>query len=75
MRNLVCVKAMDTVIQFIHRMKNFVSGVFTCPSKKAALLLCVVRVTVVLVSAIIFVTAKTAFAYKKSKTRLFRPIC
>ena len=47
------------------RMKNFVSGVFTCPSKKAALLLCVVRVTVVLVSAIVFVTIKTAFNRKK----------
>ena len=55
--------ALDRIV--LPTMKNFVSGVFTCPSKKAALLLCTVRVTVVLVSAIVFVTIKTAFNRKK----------
>lgn len=55
--------ALDRIV--LPTMKNFVSGVFTCPSKKASLLLCTVRVTVVLVSAIVFVTIKTAFNRKK----------
>lgn len=61
--DLLFMHALDRIV--LPTMKNFVSGVFTCPSKKAALLLCTVRVTVVLVSAIVFVTIKTAFNRKK----------
>lgn len=57
--------ALDIIV--LDKMEEFVSGIFVCPSRKAALLFCVVRVTVVLVSAVVFVTAKTAFDHRKMR--------